>query len=45
MRLVTHAPFSKKGAVHYAKIPKMQGVDLNKYRVTARQEVRLTVLV
>jgi len=44
MRLVTYARFSKKDAEDYAKIPEMQGVDLDKYRVATRHEMRLTVL-
>jgi putative phage-type endonuclease len=34
--------FWKQGSVAYAKLPELQGVDLEKYRGKAREEVRVT---
>jgi hypothetical protein len=35
--------FSKVGAIDYKKIPELKGVDLDRYRGKAREEVRVTV--
>ena len=35
--------FSKVGAIDYKKIPELKGVDLERYRGKAREEVRVTV--
>ncbi|MCX7143579.1 MAG: hypothetical protein NT123_21535, partial [Proteobacteria bacterium] len=40
---VTVTRFSKIGAVDYKKIPALKGVDLDLYRGTTREEIRVTV--
>jgi hypothetical protein len=41
--LIAVTKFWKKGALDYKKIPELPGVDLERYRGAARQEIRLTV--
>jgi hypothetical protein len=36
--------FWKAGSVAYAKIPALQGLDLDKYRGKSREEVRVTAI-
>ena len=40
---VTVTQYVKAGAVDYKKVPELKGVDLERYRVAARQEVRVTL--
>lgn len=40
---VTVTQYVKDGAVDYKKVPELKGVDLERYRGAARQEVRVTL--
>jgi putative phage-type endonuclease len=41
---VTVTRFWKQGSVDYKKVPELRGVDLDAYRGTGREEVRVTVM-
>ncbi|GAA4414667.1 lambda-exonuclease family protein [Quisquiliibacterium transsilvanicum] len=41
---VTVSRYLKTGSVDYKKVPELAGVDLERYRGAARQEVRVTVM-
>ena len=40
---VTVTRYFRQGSVEYKKVPALKGVDLNAYRGTGREEVRVTV--